>query len=59
MPSIKDLIQTAALPFFVKQASTDTTVDLDDDATMLKLSGWMPQVCTLQILQSLVHIEVK
>ena len=48
--SIKDLIQTQSLPFFVKSVGPDTVVDLDTttlDAdskpTQIKLSNWVPE----------------
>ncbi len=44
MTSIKDLVQTAALPFFVGKASVDTVIDLDTNMASLKLTGWVPQV---------------
>ncbi len=50
MTSIKDLIQTTALPFFVKQASTDTVIDLDMDMRSLKITGWVPKVVHFVLL---------
>jgi hypothetical protein len=52
-PSIKDLIQTNALPFFVSKVNPDVSIDMDSRSISLEdghvqqicLQGWVPQVC--------------
>lgn len=53
--SIKDLIQTNSLPFYIKKVSADVSIDLDPSASgaesQICLSGCLPQV----ILQA--HVQ--